>query len=215
MTALATISDVQAVVAQTVDVADIGFVTRVIEMASARVIRYTGQQFLVTSNDTVVMHPHDGELRLPQRPVTSVTSVTVGTTLITSTAYEVHSNGYLRRTLPFILTPDAQFGVNGITQQYGMQWPANGEFGWPPFPTTVVYTHGYAAVPDDVAGVIAELVAAKYWGGLRQASGLVSEAIDTYKETYFRNEPTTEWMPAHKKILDSYRRSGFASVRLG
>jgi hypothetical protein len=215
MTVLAAIEDVEAVISQAIPSDAVGFVARQIEMVSARVTKYLPRiSFVPVVDDSVLVHPHDGELRLPHQPVTSVTSVTIGSTLVSPTEYEVKSNGYLRRNSPLSVAMYSQWGIAGPGFWPG-QWPANGEFGWPPLPTTVVYSHGYTSVPDDISLVVAEITAAKFLGGERQASGTIMLQVDKYREQFYKNEPTGPWLPDHKEILDAYRRGGFASVRLG
>lgn len=213
MTALATTDDVQAVIAQTLDAPALAFVSRLIEMVSASVVRYTSQSFELVEDDELVITPHDGVLRLPQLPVTEVASVTVGTTLIDPAIYEAKANGYIRLVSPHAIAADSQFGI------WSHAWPLDGEWPWSPFPTTVVNTHGYpeGEMPADVAMVVAEVVAGKFLAGARRAEGTKSVSIDTYSESYGGvGEATLRgWTPEHKAILDSYRRSGFASVRIG
>lgn len=210
MTALATLTDVAAV-AQAVPTADQSRVTRLIEIVSARVQRYTGQTITAVAGDVVTITPHDGELRLPQRPVTAVASVVIGGTTIDATLYEAKANGVLKRRAPTAAGVDSQFGF------LASGWPVNGEWPWPPLATTVTYSHGYATVPDDLAGVVAEVVASRWLGGSRRAEGKTGENIDGYGESWATPRAAMEsaWEPEHKDILDSYRRAGFASVRIG
>lgn len=214
---LASVEDVEAV-AKAVPAADVTRVTRLIEMVSGRVASYTGQDFVQVAGDSITIQPHDGLLRLPQRPVTALTSITVGTTLVASTFYSWESNGVLLRSSPFSWAPDSQFDLAGWGN--ASRWPIDGQFPWPPIPTTVVYSHGYApgTYPDDVAGVVAEKVAVKWLSGQRNADGTQSEAIDGYHQTFQRLAHVSAgsaWDPEHKEILDEYRRSKFASLRLG
>ena len=210
--ALASVSDVEAV-SKEVPASSTASVIRLIEMVSARVAKYTGQHFDLVVADSVTITPHDGILRLPQRPVTALTSVTVGSSLLSSTLYTWTSSGIIRRTSPTILAPDSQFGA--LTGA----WPVDGEWPWPPIATTVVYTHGYANqdYPADIAMVVAEKVAKKWLSGVREAEGTTSESIDGYAAAYQLSHVTAgkAWDPEHKEILDAYRRSKLASLRLG
>ena len=212
MTALATFSDVEAVTALDLGVDQVHYVERLIELVSAAVVRYTGQAFTQIVDDTITIRPHDGFARLPQHPVTAVSSITVYGQVLDASLYSWAANGVLHT-----------LAVNGWDQMardanwYGWNYIPIDENGWRPYPITVVYTHGYpdGQAPDDVSLVVAEVVAAKLLGGERQANGVISEMIDTYRVQYYKNEPTGAWLPEHKMILDSYRRSKFASVRLG
>lgn len=211
--ALASVSDVEAV-SKEVPASSTASVMRLIEMVSARVAKYTGQHFDQVAGDSVTITPHDGILRLPQRPVTALTSVTVGTSLLSSTLYTWTTSGIIRRTSPAAFAPDSQFG------DWSSSWPADGEWPWPPIATTVVYTHGYANqdYPADVAMVVAEKVAVKWLSGVRQAEGTSSESIDGYSQSFqhlAHISAGNAWDPEHKEILDAYRRSKLASLRLG
>lgn len=217
--ALASVSDVEAV-SKAVPADSIPSVVRLIEMVSARVANYTGQTFDKVTDDSIVIQPHDGVLRLPQRPVTALTSITVGTSLISSTLYSWQPNGVVRRTSPTVFAADSQFTGFVGSAAGGVAWPVDGEWPWPPIATTVVYTHGYdpGAYPDDVAMVVAEKVAVKWLAGARQAEGTQSESIDGYSQSFTHLAHVTAgnaWDPEHKQTLDAYRRSGAASLRLG
>lgn len=209
-TTLASISDVEAVVNRDVPTADRGRVLRLIKMVSGQVVNYTGQAFAQVVDDELTLTPHDGVLRLPQRPVTAVASVTIAGSVVDPTLYTVNTNGYLRRTSPSY-GPDSAFGVRtGV-------FPIDGEWPWPPIETTVVYTHGYTTPDDyaDVSMVVAEVVAAKWIGGGNAATNLTGVQVDQYAEHYSKAPKVGAWSDEHKAILDTYRRSGLASLRLG
>src|SRR5215471_14410930 len=137
---LCTITDVEAV-SQPVPATDQARVTRLIELVSARVVRYTSQRF-VEETETITVWPHDGVLRLPQLPVTDVASVVLGGTTLAASAYTFAVNGYLQWT--------PAWSVNGWdwgpatwdwpSLNYA-RWPV--ENIWPYVPTDVTYTHGY------------------------------------------------------------------------
>lgn len=212
--ALASTEDVAAV-STSVPQSDVARVTRLIEMVSGHVVNYTGQEFVRVVDDTITITPHDGELRLPQRPVTAVSSVTIGGTLIDPSQYTWQSNGIMRRTSPQSWAADSQFAFAGPSG-----WPIDGEWPWPPIATTIVHTRGYAAgdYPPEIAMVVAEKVAAKWLSGQRNAEGVQSESIDGYSQTFAKIAHISAgnaWDPEHKDILDDYRRAKFASLRLG
>lgn len=207
--ALASIQDVEAV-SKPVPAADSARVVRLIEMVSANVRRYTGQSF-TEATTTESIQPHDGILRLSQRPVTAVSAVTSNGTTLDADAYTFTENGYVRRTWD---------GFSAAAWPATSTLDASGELGWPPVPMTVAYTHGYPAgsSPADISMVIAEKVAVKWISGLRVAEGTASESIDGYSQSFANLAHISAgnaWDPEHKEILDSYRRSGFASLRLG
>jgi hypothetical protein len=209
MTALATIFDVESVIAQDIPGDSHAQVERLIEMVSGAVCRrIPAVSFTATLNESTVVQPHDGVLRTPRWPVNAVDSVTVGTTLIDPADYTFTERGLIRRVSPNALAPDSQFGG-------WMSWPIDGEWPWPPVPTTIVYDYGFAANPDDLSLLVAEVVAAKHLGGANRAAGVVSEAIDTYQVSYYSTAPVGAWLPEHAQIIDFYRRSSLTSLRLG
>jgi len=215
MSALATITDVEAV-SSPVPTEDQARVNRLIDMVSMSVVRYTGQRF-DEETETIVLWPHDGVLRLPQWPVTAIASVAMAGATLATTAYTFTVNGYVNRT-PTISDWST---VNGWDLSYLLDY-GYGAYGWPgpvvwPYtPFTINYTHGYpdGTSPDDIAMVVAEVVAGKWLAGASQASGLTSESIDGYAQGWELPRHPEAWSPAHKQILDAYRRSGLASLRL-
>jgi hypothetical protein len=204
MTALALVADVEAV-SRAVPSTDTARVQRLIEMVSAGVVGYTGQ-LIAEASSTITVYPHDGEVRLPQRPVTAVASVTSQGELLPATAYAWSANGYLTRA-PLA----ADWVLPGDAWLTGTAWPAT--------PLVVAYTHGYPAgsIPDDIAMVVADVVAARWLSGDQRAEGLVSESIDGYAQAWAASSSSGGggWLPEHRAVLDRYRRSGLASVRLG
>jgi len=208
MPSLATIDDVAAV-AQPVPDGDAERVERLLELVTAWVQRYTGQTFFAVENDVVTLTPHDGVLRLPQRPVTAVHSVSIGDSLIAPSQYECDVGGNMRRLSPTAAGIDSQFsGLAG-------SWPISGEWPWPPHRTTIDHDHGYTDMPGDLVLVVAEVVAERWLAGPRIAERKTGESIDGYSLSWAAGNGPTTWSPPHRQILDSYRRSGFASLRLG
>lgn len=217
--ALATLDDVAAV-CRTVPDADVARVTRLLELVSGLVVKDTGQVFAEVLDDEVTITPRNGVLRLPQRPVTSLTSVSSA------------SSGTLLAS-QYTLDPDTGL----LTLNYPLSWSALaptdeptrnptgviGTPGWPPVPVTVVYSHGYPAAtvatdgyPEDLALVVAEKAAAKWLSGPREAEGIQSESIDGYSQSFVQRVGNTNaWSAEHKAVLDRYAgRSGLRSVRI-
>lgn len=193
-TALATVTDVEDI-AGPVPSASHDRIDRLIAKVSAMVRRYTGQTFDAVEGDVVTIRPRNGYLRLPQRPVTAVTSVTIDATALDPAGYAFTVNGNLSLVNPTLWD---------LATQGSVEWL------WPPVPVTVTYDHGYAEPPLDLSMVVAERVATMWRFGV---DGTAAEAIDGYSAHYQR--PTGgAWTPEHKMVLDSYRRSGAASLRL-
>lgn len=195
MAALASVTDVEDV-AGAVPASDHDRIDNLILKVSALVRRYTGQTFDLVEDDEVIVYPRDGIARLPQQPVVSITSIEVSGAALVTTSYTFTENGYITPVIP----PAWANWVDGCV-----------EWQWPPNPMTVTYTHGFAETPLDVALVVAERVADVYRFG---ADSVSSESIDGYSASYARASLSAPWAPSHKMILDSYRRSGLASLRL-
>ncbi len=113
-------------------------------------------------------------LLLPELPVAAVASVLEdGSALVDGTDYDWSTNGVLRR-------------LNG-------QWIRRARY------YTVTYTHGYAAPPDGLKGIVLR-VAARI---VDNPEGLVQEAIGGYSAGY-RFDPAA-LNDADKRALDPYR----------
>lgn len=193
MAALATVDDVADVIGPIPEAAATR-VSNLLDKVSASVRRYTGQTFDAVTDDVVRVWPRDGYVRLPQRPVTAVSSVVIYGTAMAEGSYEFTANGYLRPLAPLLW-------------DNGWECP---DWLWPSTPVTVTYDHGGGS-PPDIALVVAQKAGALYRFGVE---GTQAEAIDGYSATYRAPGAGAAWTPDQKMILDSYRRSGLASVRL-
>lgn len=123
-----------------------------LDIASAVVTERAGQTFTVAT-ETVTLDTHgDEDVHLPQRPVTSVGSVTTRDRgSVTNTA----------RTL------NTDYEVRGGR----LRWVGIGVW---PYEVTVTYTHGYATIPNDVKGATLAVAAEIY----SNPEGLSQSAID-------------------------------------
>ena len=94
-------------------------------------IERTGQTFEAVTGDTITLDTHYGEdVRLPQRPVTAVTSVVTR---------------HRGETATTARTANTDYEVRGDR----LRWVG---LGYWPYEVTVTYSHGYATIPDDVKG---------------------------------------------------------------
>lgn len=159
-----------------------------LDIASSIVVARTGQTFTATAGDTITLDTYgDEDVRLPQRPVTAVTAVTTrdkGSTATTA------------RTL------NADYEVRGDR----LRWVGIGSW---PYEVTVTYSHGYAAIPDDVKGATLAVAAEIY----DNPEGLSRSALDDDNAQH-------EWAddsPAERMLKLVERRYGRKplSVRLG
>lgn len=171
MTDLAVIGDVTARSPRTLTAAEQTRATVLLGDASALVRGYTRQQFEAVSGDTVRLRPIGTSLRLPQRPVTAVNSVT-------AIGWAGTAN---------ILLPAGCWGFDGIDiVEIG---PLSSDF-WLSLPTLdlgqglpdtyeVDYDHGDATIPDDVIAVVCGMVLRVILSP-SAVEGMTSERIGEY-----------------------------------
>lgn len=100
-----------------------------LRLASGLIQREAGQTLAFVVGDTLTVRAGWGDrLRLPQRPVVSVASVTLGGTLLGSSEWQVLGDELVRAA------------------------------GWSGLEAVVVYTHGFAEVPPLVKAICLEVV---------------------------------------------------------
>lgn len=136
--------------------------------ASALVRSYTRQDFTVATS-TVTLRAQGGLLRLPQRPVTSVTSVTA---IGLHGAPDVVLVDWWWDGLDTIKIGDGMCVINLPETWYDQ------EDGYPST-YSVVYGHGYTDVPGDVVAVVSGM-ALRTLTAPTLVGGLVSETIGPY-----------------------------------
>lgn len=142
-------------------------------LATRLIQQETKQTIALVENDTLeVRSIYDERFRLPERPVVSIASVTLTpqqgepTTIDTNTYY-LDGDELVRASFP------AHY------QQFFTNW----QRGWlgPLYTLSIVYTHGFAAVPDLVKAICMEIVV-RVWvnpGSVaRETVGNVSTVYD-------------------------------------
>lgn len=140
-------SDVEGNLGRTLTTDEAGRVTSLLGNAS-RLVRGFCRQNFTTATTTDLLRITAGRVRLPQRPVTAVTSVKL-----------VGFDGVQRWTVPFIWD-----GLDEITMMGDLLVINLPEILHDVYATTaeVVYTHGYATIPADVVSLTALMVARVY-----------------------------------------------------
>lgn len=148
-----------------------------VTLACGLVTGYTGQGIESTTYTHTLLINSDQTIRLPQRPVTAVTSVTIdGTVLTSGTDYDWDGLSYM-------------IALDGYT-------PADDVF-----TASVVYVAGYASVPADVKAATLSVGAALYNG----APGVTSESIDDYRVSYETSRGAGGLNEYERSILKRYR----------
>lgn len=209
MTDLATLTDLEDRLGRNLTVDEQRIATRLLADASAAVRLYTGQQFTLEVDeqdppesvpDVVKLKVRNGKVRLPQRPVLSVDSVTVTALDLTET--------------PVLFLWD---GIETLTLNPNVP----DSFAWEPFRcdvtvVTVTYTHGYAAgqLPSALTALVVQIVGRALGAELIQ-TGIVSENIAGYSYQLGSAAAAGGFglLPAEKDALDAFRRvGGFVQV---
>lgn len=153
--------------------------------AGGRIRAYTRQKLHQVAGDTALLHGGKQILRLPERPVTALNSITV----------RYYGPWYLPvGDAPYGLIPANFFTWDGHDQ---VQLAIGGV--WPEL-LQVDYDHGYATVPDAVVDVCLALAARR----LDDTSGYRSETLAGY--SYTRAATAGELTELEKQTLNFYRR---------
>ncbi len=164
--------------------------------ASALVRSYTEQDFLPMDR-SVVLRSQGGLIRLPQRPVTSITSVTA-----------IGYNGAPDTVLVdwwWDGTDLIKLGSGAAVINLPERW-FDDESGWP-LTFRVVYTSGYEQVPDDVVMVVCRMVMTTMTAPT-MIGGVTSETIGPYSYRLEQAGTGTavSMTDADRQILSRYRR---------
>lgn len=183
--------DLSAFTGQTLDEAQ---AEQVLTQATALIQAWTGQTLFQVVDDTITVDPLPNmTVMLPQLPVTAVSSVQwlddrggTGWNTIPSTQYRFKSWGQL-----YIV---AFQGFNPC------QWPDGKDT------IKVTYTHGYAAIPQDIYSVCNALAARL----LINPYKLVSSRTGGVQVVYTGTRETSELLDTEKVVLDRYSTEGMA-----
>lgn len=138
--------------------------------ASALVRAYTRQDFDLVTDDVVVLRPIGARLKLPQTPVTAVTSVAVVGGR--SDVPDMPLGGWLFDGIDEIQIGAVGWGI-------AIEWDLELDHGWEPGSYKVVWSHGYATSPDDVVAVVCGMVN-RVLTSPTLVEGLTSERIGQY-----------------------------------
>lgn len=208
---LATTDDMAAILQRALSAQEIVYATRLLEIASGMVRRYTRQDITQTVGDVVTIPGNWGQsITLPQRPVTNVSSVTINGGTPPFAAWELIGDELFIGTGSF--QPDYGTSLWGGTGLWGPAGSAEGPQAtgatWqgPQAQVTVTYDHGYATVPDEIVNEVAGMAALQ----MSSPVGINSEAIGGttgYKVAYAQSPVGGMVLTAETKdVLNFYRR---------
>lgn len=178
-----------------------------LQLASGLIQQETRQQIeQVTDDEYVIRSTYDDRIRLPQRPVTSVSSVTLQ--LIGGAAtFDVPTNTYYLDTDELVRTSFP------LAVQYAFAQYARGWLG-PLWQATITYTHGFATIPEIVKAVCLESVIRAWVNPGSVARQTVGDTVTVYDNMRF--SPTGLLLTdGEKKDLNDFlrRRSGTVKLR--
>lgn len=174
--ALITGQDLATYLSQTYDSGDASL-AQAVTLSCGLVTAYTGQLIESATYTHTLLIGADRTIRIPQRPVTAVDSVTIDGTL---------------------LTADTDWDWDGVSPSIALDGYTLDAEEWT---AVVVYTAGYAAVPADVKAATLSVAAAIYAG----APGVTSESIDDYRVTYETSRGAGGLNDYERAILKKYR----------
>lgn len=185
---LATSDDVVERLGRALTTEEAAKIDALISDASSSVIAYTGQTFAMLET-TQLLPIRYGTVRLPLRPVTAVGSVEDG----------------LGNTLSFTwLTGDNSLSL--LSAGYVNEWELNIVPGSRIGRASVTYTHGYYPIPDDIVGVVCQIVG-RALGSPSTEAGIIAETIAgySYQQGSAAGAGPFGMLPDEKRILDRYR----------
>lgn len=139
---------------------------RAITEATAAIRNYCKQYLELVEDDEVTfdVRPARWNLLLPELPVTEVSAV--------------DEDGE-----PLTVGDDCELGAYGQLWRLNRRWAAGNQI------VTVIYSHGYDEIPDDVVAVCTRAASRAYQAGLRSADaagvpGVASKSLGDYAVSY-------------------------------
>lgn len=185
MDPLATVDDLTARSPRALTTDELVRAEALLEDASANVRRVSAQQF-TPGTSTVILPVRRGRVRLPQRPVTAVTSVQTLTG--TDIAHRVAGN-------------DIRLDLDPINA-----WEVE-PFRCKPEEVEVVYDHGDETVPPLVVGIVCSVVL-RALGTDPTQTGITQESIDGYSVSTgtIGAAGAVGLLPSEEEALREFRR---------
>lgn len=167
--ALALIADLEARLGRAITApAEVAQANAFLEDASGKVVSYCRQDFALVSGDEVVLRPVGSLLRLPQRPVVAVTSVTA---IGCDGQADFPLAGYCWDGSDLIDLSGWSGAVINLPEWWG---DGDGADSY-----RVVYDHGYAVIPAEVVAVVCAMVL-RVLSSPSPVEGIVTEKIGQY-----------------------------------
>ena len=152
----------------------------VLSIASGAVRDHLQQQLSAVAGDVILTDLIDGEVFLPEFPVTAVTLVETFNGTVWTTA------------APTTYTVSKRLGIIATVPYSGVTWPVNPET-W-----RITYSHGFATIPDGLMGVCLGVAARIY----ATQDGIDMERIGSYQVKY--QSDSEGFSPLQLKIMGRY-----------
>ena len=214
MPTLAVLADVTARSPRTLTAGEQTRATTLLTDASAAIRKYTRQDFTVVSGDVVTLRPIGTRLRLPQRPVTAVNSVTtIGWAGVANLVLPAGFWGWDGIDIIEIAPFSSNVWLSLPTLELGEGLPDTYQ---------VDYDHGDDTVPDDVIAICVGMVLRTIFAP-SPTEGLNTERIGQYSYGFQQGGggspgPTVRLTDADKTALSDAgygpRRAGTVEVRM-
>jgi hypothetical protein len=207
---LATVDDLTARLGRPLNPAESSRVGALITDASGLIRRYCRKDFEYHADDTKTLRADGGVVKLPYRPVDSVTSVTAKSGI--SYIPDIPITWYVFDGIDEITILDAAMsGIMNLPEVWYQSGTFAGTF-------IVKYSHGYHPVrpyPDDVIGVCANSVISVLQAP-NQASGVIGETIGPYSYRVVRSGGGVKVAldESDLAILDDFREK-FSTIHVG
>ena len=177
--------------------------TTLLELASALIQSETEQTIELVTDDTLTMPSvYDERIRLPQRPVSSITSVSIdGTDIPQSGAWYLDGDELVRANWRLLL------------QQHFAAYNGVGWLG-PLRTIEIVYTHGYTTIPATVKIVCMEMAVRAWVNPGAVARESVGNVMTVYDNMRFSPSGMLMTDLERKAVNDVVRRTeGSVSLR--
>lgn len=205
---LASQADVEATLGRPLTTLEATYITRLLELASGIVRRYTRQTISAVTSDIITLPGNWGQtLTLPERPVTAVTSVTINGAIMPAATYVLIGDDLFISSGSFM--PDSGSSLSGETVLWGPAGSSSGQpatgpsWQGPQTQIVVNYNHGYAEIPDDIVNEVTGMVATQYESPI----GVRTEKIGGYEVGYGRISGGGMTLTDDaKSILNFYRK---------
>ena len=213
---LAITDDVAAILGRALTAPELVTATRLIQIASAMVRRYTRQDLTAVAGDVVNLPGTWGHtIMLPQRPVTAVASVVINGATPAFASWKLMFDELFIGTGSF--QPD--YGSSLWGGPSGLWGPAGSATGpqatgasWqgPQASVTVTYDHGYGVIPDDITNEVAGMAALQ----MSSPVGMAREKVGGYEATYALSPVGGMVLTAETKDVLNFYRKRNASVSI-